>query len=122
MQPLLASQNESAATLPADLSAQLGPEMSEKFAKANGGAYLLRSAKLAAKSQSTLDLLNSLAAPTTGISFARLGQEISKLMQATELVAGTSTISKEAIDWDTVWIQAATTPKAVTPSADNKAQ
>ena len=122
MQPLLASQNESAATLPADLSAQLGPEMSEKVAKANGGAYLLRSAKLAAKSQSTLDLLNSLAAPTTGISFTRLGQEISKLMQATELVAGTSTISKEAIDWDTVWIQAATTPKAVTPSADNKAQ
>lgn len=128
MQPLLAGQSEAAEAakaLPADLSAQLGPEMSEKFATANGGAYLLRSARFAAKSQSTLDLLTSLAAPATGMSFARLGQEIGKLMQATELVAGTSTISKEAIDWDTLWIPAAAPAQTAAPSAaspESKAQ
>lgn len=120
MQPLLASENAPANELPADISSQLGPELSGKFAKANGGAYLLRSARLAAKSQSTLDLINSLAAPATGVSFARLGQEIGKLMQATELVAGASSISKDAIDWDTLWVPAVATP-ATAPPAD-KAQ
>lgn len=125
VQPLLAGTNEAANTLPADLSTQLGPEMSEKFATANGGAYLLRSAKLANKSRSTLDLLNSLAGPATGVNFARLSQEIGKLMQATELIAGASTISKEAIDWDTLWIPAATVAKQApssAPSAEKKAQ
>ncbi len=125
MQPLLAGQDEPAKALPADLSTQLGPEMSKKFTTATGGVYLLRSSRLASKSQSTLDLLNSLAAPAAGINFARLGQEVGKLMQATELVAGTSTISKEAIDWDTLWVPAATPAKTAVPPAaapENKAQ
>lgn len=106
MQPLLASQEQSGGALPADITAQLGPDLSSGFGKANGGTYLLRSARLAEKSQSTLDLLNSLAGPSIGMNFHRLGQEVLKLMQATELVAGTSNVSKESIDWDTIWIPA----------------
>ncbi len=113
MQPLLANQNQANATLPAFFREQLGADMAAKLSKANGGAYLLRSALLARKSQSAVELLTSLAAPSAGMNFSRLGQEISRLMQATELVAGTSTAGKESIDWETLWIPAANLPAAV---------
>ena len=111
VQPLLTSLNQSTAELPAALAEQLGPELSKKFGQANSGVYLLRSARLAGKSQSTLELLNSLAVPTTGMSFNRFSQEMVKLMQATDLVAGASSISKGSAHWnwdtETVWVKAA---------------
>ncbi|NLZ17403.1 MAG: hypothetical protein GX087_06690 [Desulfobulbaceae bacterium] len=115
MQPLLVDQKQPGEALPADITAQLGPDLSSKLGKANGGVFLLRSARLAEKSQSTLDLFNSLAGPSIGVNFNRLGQEVLKLMQATELVAGTTNINKDAIDWDTLWIPVAATPAAAAP-------
>ena len=100
VQSLLAVSAKDRQSLPEDLAAKLGSDMSARFISANNSALLCQPAQITAKTQTLVSLL----APFAGDNSA-LVREIITLMQSTELVAAAASISRDSFEGKVVWVR-----------------
>ncbi len=80
------------------VAAQLGP-LGEAISRANTGSLVLYPQRMAKPTGETLDWVAGILAKTKNISISRLNQELVQLMQSTEVLTATSTMSREQADW-----------------------
>lgn len=94
---ILESQARPDALAPA-VAAQLGP-LGEAISRANTGSLVLYPQRMAKQTGETINWLAGILAKTKNISISRLNEELVQLMQSTEVLTATSTMSREQADW-----------------------
>ncbi|MCL2790028.1 MAG: DUF3352 domain-containing protein [Desulfobulbus sp.] len=97
--------------LAAPVAAQVGQELSTRLQAANFSNFIVFPARMARQVGETVDWLGAILASSKHISLERFNRELVQLMQSTELVAVTSQVTKERVEW------AATIAKAKKPAA-----
>ncbi|WP_028319309.1 DUF3352 domain-containing protein [Desulfobulbus elongatus] len=85
--------------LAAPVAAQLGPELAGRMGDANFSDFVVFPARMARQTGETIDWLAAILATSKGTSLERLNRELVQLMRSTELMAGTTRVSRERMEW-----------------------
>ena len=107
--------NTAADTLAEPVKAQLGPQLSERFQRANVGSFVMYPERMSAQVGDLMDWVTGILSTSKNLSLSRLSREIVQLMKSTEFITVTTDISKEKGDWSMV-------VKPVSPPSGKTAQ
>ncbi|MEA2115475.1 MAG: DUF3352 domain-containing protein [Thermodesulfobacteriota bacterium] len=91
----LVAGDRSQAIVPADMAANLGPELVTMIESSNYNTFIMSPARLATEVKDAADWLSGMMAATKGVSAEKLKQEILTLMHSVDIVTATSDIQKD---------------------------
>ena len=95
----LLTSKATASSLATVVANQLGPDVSDRIARANFGSFVAYPERISRQTGDLFDWLAGILATTKNVSIARLSEELRRFLATTEFVAVTTSLGKEHGDW-----------------------